>query len=102
MTKRSTTQPGLFSAGLTERHFRGGSTNAKSLAAKAESARKRRIKWLKRQHPNKKRARALARKLDKCRPKHRCLSGACPVCAQAAQELFAQTVHELTEKEKTR
>lgn len=35
MTKRSTTQPGLFSAGLTERHFRGGSTNAKSLAAKA-------------------------------------------------------------------
>ncbi len=93
--KGSATSPGAFTTGLKERHYRGFSKNGKRLAAKAETARKRRISWLKREHPTNKKAQALAAKLERCTPKHRCRSGACPACAQAAQEVFVEMVNEL-------
>jgi hypothetical protein len=92
MSKRDPTRPGAFSVGLKEHHYQGESTKAKRLVQKAKSAQQRRIKWLKRLHGNNAAARALAKKLAQCRPKLRCRSGACPVCAQAAQELFVTLI----------
>jgi len=102
MSKRPVKRPGAFTKGLKKRHFTGRSAKGRKLAAKAETARQRRIHWLKREHAHNAAAIALAEKLESCRPKHRCLSGACPMCAQAAQELFVQIMKELNNKEQTR
>ncbi len=99
MSKRPTTKSGVFTAGLKNRHFRGHFGKRKCLAAKAQSARDRRINWLRRLHPNNAEAKALATKLVNCRPSKRCKSGACPVCALAAQNLFVEMVRKLTMKE---
>lgn len=88
MSKRPTKSPGVFSRGLHPRHYNGGSNKAKRLAAKAENARLRLVQWLGREHRGKPDAGALAVKLTRCTPARRCLSGACPACAQAAQEQF--------------
>jgi hypothetical protein len=101
MSKRPVNHPGAFTTGLKKRHFTGRSAKGRKLAAKAEIARQRRVHWLKREHAHNAAAIALAAKLESCRPKHRCLSGACPVCAQAAQELFVQIVSAFS-KEQTR
>jgi hypothetical protein len=84
--------PGAFTSGLKARDYEGMTKTAKRLAAKAGSARDRRVKWLRRAHSGDGSAQSLAQKLGRCRPKHRCHSGACPVCAQAAQECFVATV----------
>jgi hypothetical protein len=99
MSKRPTTKPGVFTKGLKKRHFRGRSTKRQRLAAEAESARSRRIHWLRRLHPNNAKAQALATKLVNCRPSKRCKSGACPVCALAAQNSFVEMVRNLVKKE---
>jgi hypothetical protein len=95
MSRRNPTRPGVFSAGLEKPHFRGRSVKGKRLAVKAESARKRRVQRLSREHPSNRAAKDLAKKLGRCKPERRCLSGACPVCAQAAQELFVQLGRQL-------
>jgi hypothetical protein len=92
MSKRPPDKPGVFTQGLRDRHYKGTSAVGRRLADKAEVARKRRIQWLRRQHPNNSAAHELAKKLETCRSDHRCRSGACPVCAQAAQTLFANIV----------
>ena len=94
MSKRGAGGPGVFTTGLKKRHYAGN----KALARRAEIARQRRIRWLRRVHRKSKLARDLAKRLEKCRPGHRCHSGACPVCAQAAQELFVEIVRALKDK----
>ena len=95
MSKRSGSRPGVFSAGLRKIHFFGRSVEGKILATKSDSARGRRIQWLGRKHGKSRTARNLARKLQRCKPGRRCLSGACPVCSQAAQELFVELGRQL-------
>lgn len=83
---------GAFTAGLRDLHFKGRSPKGRKLAAKAESARKRRVQSLRRDNADDPDAQMLAAKLAACRRGKRCLSNACPACAQAAQELFVDIV----------
>lgn len=99
MTKRPITERGVFTRGLRRRHFEGRSATRRRLDARAESARQRRINWLRRHHPMNPAAEALATKLEGCQPKKRCKSGACPVCTRAAQNLFVEIVRQLAEGE---
>ena len=97
-TKRPTNRPGSFTCGLLPRHYEGKSPESVERARKAEIARRRRIQWLKRAHVANPYAQALAAKLKGCRASHRCRSGACPACAQAAQELFVEMVKAFSRK----
>ncbi len=92
MSKRPAKKPGVFTNALRRCHYSGSSPMGRCLAKRAEGARKRRVQWLRREHFDNSVARKLAKKLEACRPKLRCHSGACPVCAQAAQELFVRLV----------
>lgn len=95
MSKRPTTKPGAFTRGIQPLHYKGLSAEGRKLAEKAETARKRRVQWLRRTFEGNDAGLALADKIDACRPKRRCHSGACPVCTQAGQELFVDMISTL-------
>jgi hypothetical protein len=79
--------PSSFSDALTKNYY------AKKLATRKmlNRDREKRVDWLRKKAKHNERAQALADKLETCRPKRRCKSGACPQCAHAAQRLFART-----------
>lgn len=99
MSKRSSTEPDAFANGLRQQHYEGLSIIGNQLALTAEGSSQWNVRWLKRGHGTNQKALQLADKLDSCRPEHRCYSGACPVCAQAAQELFVDLVCEFSRTE---
>ena len=78
--------PSSFSDALTEKYY------AKNIAKRKKLKRKRQklVNWLRKKAKSSQRAQGLADKLETCRRKHRCKSGACPECAAAAQRLFAK------------
>jgi hypothetical protein len=50
------------------------------------------VGWLRRMGAGSEKASALADKLEECRRKHRCKSGACPECVDAARRVFMKTL----------
>jgi hypothetical protein len=50
------------------------------------------VAWLRTKGAGNEKAVALADKLEDCRRKHRCKSGACPECTDAARRLFTKTL----------
>ena len=79
--------PGRFDGALTEAHYVTG-----FLRAALRKARDRLVRVLRTKHKDDDKAQVLSDKLDACEKHRRCLSGACPECARAAQRLFAETV----------
>jgi hypothetical protein len=77
---------GSFSDALTEKYYAQKSAKHKKL----ERKRQKLVNWLRKKAKNNEHAQELADKIETCRPKHRCKSGACPECADAAQRLFAK------------
>lgn len=57
---------------------------------KLKSEREKLVVWLRKKGKGKQACIDLADKLDRCKPKHRCQSPACPKCAAAAQRLVAK------------
>src|SRR5450759_3054467 len=78
--------PSSFSDALTEKYYAQKSAKRKKL----ERKRQKLVNWLRKKAKNNERAQVLADKIEKCRRKHRCKSGACPECADAAQRLFTK------------
>ena len=69
---------------------------------KIKGRRKELVVWLRskrRRLPSQ--CQALADKLDACRPRSRCGSGACPECAKAAQRHFSRTLRRFLKKDET-
>ena len=79
--------PSSFSDALTEKYYAQKPAKRKKL----ERKRQKLVAWLRKKAKSSQRAQVLADKLETCRRKHRCKSGACPECADAAQRLFAKT-----------
>ena len=84
--KQKTFNPSSFSDALIEKYY--PKTSAKR--EKLERKRQKLIAWLRKKAKSSQQAQILADKLERCRPKRRCKSGACPECADAAQRLFAK------------
>lgn len=68
-------------------------------AEQAASQREKTIKLLKRHSGTDPRADRVRRRLEKCAPDHRCLSGACPECLRAYQRWFVAEVSGLLQQE---
>jgi hypothetical protein len=79
--------PSSFSDALTEKYYAQKPSKRKKL----ERKRQRLVNWLRKKGKSSQRAQELADKIETCRPKRRCKSGACPECTDAAQRLFART-----------
>jgi hypothetical protein len=79
--------PCSFADSLSEKYFAKSPAKRKKLNDKREKL----VVWLRKKWKSNQRSQALADKLEACRPKRRCLSPACPVCADAAQRLFTKT-----------
>jgi hypothetical protein len=77
---------GSFSDALTEKYYAQKSAKRKKLERKREKL----VAWLRKKWKSSQHAQELADKIEKCRRKHRCKSGACPECGDAAQRLFAK------------
>jgi hypothetical protein len=84
---RPPSNPSSFSDALTEDFYAQKSGKRKKLERKREKL----VSWLRKKAKNNERAQVLAGKIETCRPKRRCKSGACPECTDAAQRLFART-----------
>lgn len=78
--------PANFADALTEDWYAQKPSRQKKL----ERERQHRITWLRKKFKKSERAQALAERLDRCRPKRRCKSAACPECSYAAQRLFVK------------
>jgi hypothetical protein len=78
--------PSSFSDALTEKYYAQKSTKREKLERKREKL----VNWLRKKAKDNEHAQDLADKVETCRPKHRCKSGACPMCTDAAQRLFAK------------
>jgi hypothetical protein len=78
--------PSSFPDALTEKYYAQKSGKRKKL----ERKRQKLVNWLRKKAKDNERAQVLADKVETCRPKHRCKSGACPECTDAAQRLFAK------------
>jgi hypothetical protein len=78
--------PSSFSDALTEKYYGQKPSKRKKL----ERKRQRLVNWLRKKAKGNERAQELADKVETCRPKRRCKSGACPECADAAQRLFVK------------
>ena len=85
-TQRPAFNPGRFSDALTEKYYAKQSGRRKKLRRKREKL----VSWLRKKAKDNEPAQELADKVETCRPRDRCKSGACPVCADAAQRLFAK------------
>lgn len=79
--------PSSFSDALTEDYYAQKSAKREKLNHKREKL----VNWLRKKAKSSQHAQELADKVETCRPKRRCKSGACPECADAAQRLFAKT-----------
>jgi hypothetical protein len=73
----------------------GEAATAPPVAIELEAARKRLVRWLnlKGRAFNRPEARNLANRMAQCKPKQRCLSGACPVCSGAMQRVLLEASH---------
>jgi hypothetical protein len=78
--------PSSFSDALTEKYYAQKSTKRKKLERKREKL----VNWLRKKAKDNEHAQDLADKVEACRRKRRCKSGACPECAGAAQRLFVK------------
>jgi hypothetical protein len=78
--------PSSFSHALTEKYYAQKPARRKKLRRKREKL----VNWLRKKAKSSQQAQILADKLERCRTKRRCKSGACPECAAAAQRLFAK------------
>jgi hypothetical protein len=78
--------PSSFSDALTEKYYAQKPSKRKKL----ERKRQRLVNWLRKKGKSSQHAQELADKIETCRPKRRCKSGACPECADAAQRLFVK------------
>ena len=88
MSKRCPSfNPSNFSDALTETHYAQKAAKREKL----ERKRQKLVDWLRKKAKDNEHAQVLADKVETCRPKHRCKSGACPECADAAQRLFVRT-----------
>lgn len=83
---RPPSNPSSFSDALTEKYYAQKSGRRKKLRRKREKL----VNWLRKKAKGNPHAQELADKLERCRRKRRCKSGACPVCADAARRLFAK------------
>jgi hypothetical protein len=84
----SSKNPSSFSDAITENHYARGPSKHEKLVR----ARKDLVAWLRQKGPGNNKALALADKLEACRRKRRCKSGACPECRDAAGRLFTKTL----------
>lgn len=84
--------PGRFADALDENLYARGLGKGSALRGE----RRRRARLL-RKHKTAV-ALALATRLDGCRPRARCRSGACPECNYAAQQLYAQLLRDFLDK----
>jgi lipoate synthase len=71
---------------LTEKYYAQKSGKRKKLRRRREKL----ASWLRKKAKGNLHAQELADKVERCRRKHRCKSGACPECADAAQRLFVK------------
>jgi hypothetical protein len=78
--------PSSFSDALTEKYYA-----QKPARRKLRRKREKLVAWLRKKAKSSQQAQVLADKLERCRPKRRCKTGACPECAAAARRLFART-----------
>jgi len=81
---------GILSDGLQRRHFHPVGPAAKKRAKAAAERRRQLIDWLRKKCRHSAEALRLAETMQACGPGHRCLSGACPECSQATQNLIVQ------------
>ncbi|HEY2841742.1 MAG TPA: hypothetical protein VGJ26_21460 [Pirellulales bacterium] len=88
MSKQPAINPSSFSDAIKEGRYGRKSSKRKKLVR----ARKDLVHWLRKKGANTDKALALADKLEECRRKHRCKSGACPECVEAARRLFTETL----------
>jgi hypothetical protein len=82
--------PSSFSDALTEKYYAQKPTKREYLNHKRQKL----VAWLRKKAKSSQRTQALADKLENCRPKRRCKSGACPECADAAKRLFTKTTRQ--------
>ena len=80
--------PSSFSDAITEKHF----VHKPSKQKKLMEAREDLVRWLRMKGAGNEKVLALADKLEACRRKRRCNSGACPECTDAARRLFTKTL----------
>jgi hypothetical protein len=96
----SPTVPSLVVQVLREEHWFGENEPAWDGAPLSQQAFTKRLVQIKRLHrfardlPD---ATPLARLLETCVPRHRCMSGACPECIRAFQRWFVASVHYLAQ-----
>jgi hypothetical protein len=86
--QRPAFNPSSFSDALSEKYYAKTSASRKSLRRQRESV----VTWLRKKAKSSPRAELLANKLEACRRKRRCKSGACPECTDAARRLFTRTL----------
>jgi hypothetical protein len=80
--------PSSFSDAITEKHYAHNSTKRQQLIRARENL----VRWLRTKGAGNEKATALADRVENCRRKHRCKSGACPECVNAARRLFTKTL----------
>jgi hypothetical protein len=86
--RNTSKNPSSFSDAITEDHYAPKPSKRKKLVEAREDL----VRWLQKKGAGNEKALALADKLEACRRKHRCKSGACPECADAARRLFTKTL----------
>jgi hypothetical protein len=86
--RNTSKNPSSFSDAIAEDHYARKPSKKENLV----KARKDLVGWLRKKGAANEKALALAEKLEDCRRKHRCKSGACPECADAAKRLFTKTL----------
>ena len=84
--KQNPSNPSSFSDALTEKYYAQKSGRRKRLRRRREKL----VSWLRKKAKGNLHAQELADKVETCRRKHRCKSGACPECADAARRLFTK------------
>jgi hypothetical protein len=92
--RNTSKNPSSFSDAITKDHY------VRKLSKQDEliQARKDLVGWLRTKAAGDEKALALAGKLEECRRKRRCKSGACPECTDAARRLFTKTLRRYLKK----
>jgi hypothetical protein len=86
--RNTSLNPSSFSDAITEDHYSRKPSKRKRLVQAREDL----VRWLRTKGAGNEKALALADKLEACRRKRRCKSGACPHCVDAARRLFTKTL----------
>jgi hypothetical protein len=84
--RKNSKNPSSFSDAITKDHYAREPFKQKKLV----ETRKDLVRWLRTKGAGNEKALALASKLEACRRKHRCKSGACPECTDAGRRLFTK------------